>query len=152
MLNSPIPFYLISTGHHQVAAAIMLATDVGIMRAAFDGRFFGGAEDGIAAQKVVILLSVAAQGVGSPLSATAHVAIEITVISLPEILRPEGGCHPLQAGGEKQQMQCLFHGRYFLGSKNRKPAANKEGKGVRLYGNMYIIAQHLHCAVSLYRG
>jgi len=68
-------------GHHQVALSIVAAGDVGIALSAFDAGMFLAIHDGIAIDKVVEMKAITTESVCRPLTASAHVAIEVAIIA-----------------------------------------------------------------------
>ena len=72
--------------HHQIALAIVLATDISITRSPFDTGMLGIAEDRVAIQQIVISKAITTEGIGGPSPpAIVHMTIEITVVALLQI-------------------------------------------------------------------
>ena len=68
--------------YHQVAAAVVLAADVGIASGSLNAGMFVVAEDGVAVQQVVVVPAVAAQCIGRPCpAAVVHVTIQVSVVT-----------------------------------------------------------------------
>ena len=68
-------------GNHQVAATVVLTADVGIARTAFNTGMLHGTEHAVAVQQVMIMQTVATEGIGRPLALIAHVTEQIAVIA-----------------------------------------------------------------------
>ena len=96
---------LMALGHthvgsdHEIAFAVVSSGDIGVARATLNACVLLGIEDSIAAEDVGIVITVAAHSIGGILSAIAHVAIEIAVVALLQVLCRKGQ-------GEKSQAEC----------------------------------------------
>ena len=73
--------------HHQIAFSVMFSANICVSRTTFYTREKGGTEYRITAQYVLIMQSVAAHGIGRPLTFVAHVAIEIAIRAFLKVLR-----------------------------------------------------------------
>ena len=72
--------------HHQVARAVVLATDEGIAGGSLNAGHLVVAEDAVAIQQVVVVQSVAAQCIGCPgASLIVHVAIQVAVVATLQV-------------------------------------------------------------------
>jgi hypothetical protein len=67
---------------HQIARAVVLATDIGIARGALDTGMLRVAEDRVAVMEIVIVEPVATQGVSGPSAPpVVHVTIQVTIVA-----------------------------------------------------------------------
>ena len=87
----------------------MRAANIGIARAALDAGMLGWRKDAVAPYHILIVQTVAAQGIGRPLAPVAHVAEEVAIVAHLRILG-----HQLQGShgaGERERtrQQELFH-------------------------------------------
>ena len=67
---------------HQIARAVVLATDISIARGALDTGMLRVAEDRVAVMEIMIVEPVATQGVSGPgAPPVVHMTIQITVVA-----------------------------------------------------------------------
>ena len=72
--------------YHQITFAIVLTTDVSIACGAFDTGMLSIAEDRVAVQQVVIMKTIATQGIGCPCAPMiVHVTIQESIVTFLQI-------------------------------------------------------------------
>ena len=74
------------SSHHEVALAVGSTADVGITLTALDACMLFWVHDGASSHHVLVVITVAADGIGRPLSAVAHVTVQIAVVALLQVL------------------------------------------------------------------
>ena len=96
---------LMTLGHthvgsnHEITFAVVGSGDVSVACAALNACVLLGIEDSIAAEDVGVVITVAAHGISSVLSAIAHVTIEIAVVTFLQVLCRKGQ-------GQESQAEC----------------------------------------------
>ena len=72
--------------HHHVTLSVVGTSDISISLSALDTSMNLGVHDRISLVDVLVVVTVATQRVGSPFTLVAHVAIQVTIISLHHVL------------------------------------------------------------------
>ena len=85
--------------NHEITFAVVGSGDVSVACAALNACVLLGIEDSIAAEDVGVVITVAAHGISSVLSAIAHVTIEIAVVTFLQVLCRKGQ-------GQESQAEC----------------------------------------------
>ena len=86
-------------GDHDKAFAVIAACDIGIALSAFDAGMLLGVHDRLSADDVFVVVAVAADGIGCPFALVAHVAVEVAIVALDDVLCGDSHGHDGQDRG-----------------------------------------------------